>query len=152
MSFLKDDGVSFGKQCTSIRKPLEGYQLLRLPDKRQKRPSFEYHVQKNFMHCVDVNNYTSSLPGCALLIRYMLPLTPGEVRCQPNLDEKSLHDESITWHPKFENPQGISIKVKASKTNRWKHETKIIHALYNCDEPMCIISCLVPLLQHWINM
>ena len=48
---------------------------------------------------------------------------------------------------------GIQIlKMDASKTNRWKHKTEIIYAHCNCDESMCIISCFVHLLKHWINM
>ena len=53
---------------------------------------------------------------------------------------------------KFRNPQKISMKVDASKTNRGKHDTEIIHALCNCDESRGIIPCLVHSLQHWINM
>ena len=46
------------------------------------------------------------LIGCSLLLR------PGEIEYQPKYKEKNLHDESVTWHPNFENPQEISLKSK----------------------------------------
>ena len=153
ISFHKDNGISFDrKQHTSIRRLLDGYQSLRPPDKRIKLPLSEYHIQKIFKYCVDINKYTSLLPGCAMLIGYSLLLRPGEVGYQPRSDEKNLYNKSVKWHPNFENPQEISIKVDASKTNRWKHKTEIIYAHCNCDKSIRIIPCPVHLLKHWINM
>ena len=87
-----------------------------------------------------------------MLIRHSLFLRPAEVEHQPESGEKNLYNESVTWHPNFEKPPEISIKVDASKTNRWKHETEIIYANCNCDKSRRIIPCLVHLLKHWINM
>ena len=153
VSFHKDNGISFDrKQHTSIRRLLEGYQSLRPPDKRIKLPLSEYHVQKIFKYCVDTKSYKSLLPGCAMLIGYSLLLRPGEIGFQQKSEEKNLYNKSIKWHPKFADPQEISIKVEASKTNRWKHKTEIIYAHCNCDKPKRIIPCPVHLLKHWINM
>ena len=153
ISFHKDNGISFDrKQHTSIRRILEGYQSLRPPDKRIKLPFSEYHVQNIFKYCVDTKSYTSLLPGCAMLIGYCLLLRPGEIGYQPKSDEKNLYNRSITWHPKFEDPKEISIKVEASKTNRWRHKTEIIYTHCNCNNPNRIIPCPVHLLKHWINM
>ena len=69
-----------------------------------------------------------------MLIRYSLFLRPGKVGSQSRSDEKNLYDKSVTCHPNFDNPQDISIKVDASKTNRWKHKTENIYARCNCDQ------------------
>ena len=120
MSFHKEDGMSFDqKKHTSIRRLLDGYQSLRPSDERIKLPSSEHHIQKIFMYFVDINKYTSLLPGCTMLIGYSVLLRS---------DEKNLYNKSVTWHPKFENPQEILIEGEASKTNRWKHKTEIIYA------------------------
>ena len=99
------------------------------------------------MYCVDINKYTSLLPGCAMLIGYSLLLRPGEIGYQPRSDEKNLYNKSITWHPNFDNPQEISMKVDASK-----HETEIIYAHCKGDKSRHVIQCPVYLLKHWINM
>ena len=153
ISFHKDNGISFDrKQYPSIKRLLEGYQTLRPPDKRIKLPLSEYHIQKIFMYCVDTNKYTSLLPGCAMLIGYSLLLRPGEVGYQPRSNEKNLYNRSITWIPNFDNPQEISIKVEASKTNRRKTKTEIIYAHCNCNKSIRIIPCPIHLLKHWINL
>ena len=114
ISFLKDNGISLvRKQHTSIKRLLDGYQSLKSPDKRIKLSSSEYHVQKIFMCCVDINKYMSLLPESAMLIGYSLVLRPGEIGYQPRSDEKNLYNESVTWHPNFENPQEISMKIDA---------------------------------------
>ena len=100
------------------------------------------------MYCVDVNEYRSLLPGCAMLIRYSLSLRPGKLGYQPRSAEKNLYNEYVTWHPNFENPEEISIKVVASKLNRWKHETEIIHAHCNCNESRLVNPCPIYLLKH----
>ena len=87
-----------------------------------------------------------------MLTGYSILLRPGEIGYQPRLDEKNLYNESVTRHPKFENSQEISIKVEASKTNRWKHKTQIIYAHCYCDKSRRIIPCTVHLLKHWINI
>ena len=69
------------------------------------------------MQCVDANKYTSSLPGCAMLIEYSGFLRPEKVGYQPRSDEKNLYNEFVTWHPNFENLQDISVEVEASQTN-----------------------------------
>ena len=66
-------------------------------------------------------------------------LETGEVGYQSRSDEKNLYNKSVTWHPNFENPQKTSIEIEATKTNRWKHETEIIHAHCNCDKSRRII-------------
>ena len=153
MSFHEDNGISLvWEQQTSIRRLLEGYQSLRPPDRRKKLPSSEHHIQKMFMHCVDINDHASLVPGCAMLVEYSLLLRPGKIGYQPTSDEKNLYNESVTWQPNFENPQEISIDVEASKTNRWRHKTEITQAHCNCDESRRIIPCAVDLLKHWINM
>ena len=87
-----------------------------------------------------------------MLTEYSLLLRPGEVGYQPRSDEKSLHNECVTWHPNFETPQDLSMKVDAAKTNRWKLKTKIIYVHCNCDKSVRIISGLVQLLKNWIDM
>ena len=62
------------------------------------------------------------------MIGYSLLSRPGEMRYQPKSDEKNLYNRSVTLHPNFDNLQEISMKVDASKTNRWKHKTEIIYA------------------------
>ena len=81
-SFQRDNGTSFVyKQHTSVRRLLDCYQSLRPLDRRIKLSSSEHHIQKIFMHCVDVNEYISLLPECEMLIGYSLFLRPAEVRC-----------------------------------------------------------------------
>ena len=91
-------------------------------------------------------------PCQIVLIEHFFLLRPGEVGSLPGSDEKNLLNESLTWHPKFEDPLEISIQLEASKTSSWKHETLFIHARCNCDESVLIIPCPVHLLKHCINM
>ena len=83
-----------------------------------------------------------------MLIRYFLFLRPGEEGCHQRSDEKNLYNKSVTWHPNSENPKELSLKVDASKTNRWKHKTEISYAHCNCDRSRRIIPCPVHLLEH----
>ena len=74
--------ISFDrKQHTSIKRLLDGYQSLRPPDKRIKLSSSQCDIRQIFIHCVVVNKYASFLPGCAMLIGYILLLRIGEVGC-----------------------------------------------------------------------
>ena len=63
----------------SIRRQLDGHQLLRPPDIRMKLPSSEHHTRQIFIHCVAVNDQKSSLSGCAMLIARSLLLRPGKM-------------------------------------------------------------------------
>ena len=45
-----------------------------------------------------------------------------------------------------------SIKVEASKTNGWKHETGTAYAHFNRNNPEPMMSCPEHLLKQWINM
>ena len=74
MSFYKEDGIFFErKQRTSARRILDAYQSLRPPDKCIKLPLSKYHLQQTFIQCIDVNECTILLPGCAMLIGHSLP-------------------------------------------------------------------------------
>ena len=68
-----------------------------------------------FMYCVDVSKDASLLPGCPMLIGCCILLRSGKEGYQPRSDGKKLCDESATWHPNFESPQEISMKVDAFK-------------------------------------
>ena len=87
-----------------------------------------------------------------MLIEHSLFLRPEEVGYQRKSDAKNFYDESVTWHSNFEDPQEISIKVDASKTNRWKYKMETIYTHCKCDESMRITPRPVRLLKHWINM
>ena len=93
----QDDGIAFDReQHIFIRRLLSGYQSLRLPGERMKFLLSECHIQKIFMYCVDINKYTSLLPGCAIFIRHSLLLRPVKIRYHTKSDEKSLYSESVT--------------------------------------------------------
>ena len=131
---------------------MEGFQALRPADKRPKLPLSEYHIREIFKYCVDINNYTDLLPGCAVLLGYALLLRPGEIGYQKNSIGKNLYNKTIKWHPNFMDPKEISIKVEASKTNRWKNKTEIIYTKCNCKNRKRITPCPVHLLKHWISI
>ena len=50
---------------------------------------------------------------------------------QPKSGEKNSCNKSIACDPDFNNPKETSIKVEASKTNRWKRKTEIIYTHCN---------------------
>ena len=111
---------------------VDGYRDISPLDTRPKLPFSEYHVQKTFMHALNIRNYTDAMRSVALLTAYCLLLRPGAIGFQKRSQEKNLLNKSINWHPSFENAKEISIKVEASKTNRWGHKTEIIYASCNC--------------------
>ena len=97
VSFYKDDGISLDrKQHTSIRKLVVGHQSFRPPDYRMKLPLSEHHIQQIFIYFFDVDEYESSLPGFGMFIGYSLILEPGELVCQPRVEEKIPCNVSIT--------------------------------------------------------
>ena len=80
-----------------------------------------------------------------LLLGYALSLRLCETGHQPHSQEKNSSDESIDWNPV--DPKQILIEVKASKTNPWSHESKLIHASCNCNGSIRITPCSVDYLK-----
>ena len=153
ISFHKDNGVSFDrKQHSSIKRLLDGYFIVRPPERRPKLPLSEYHIKNIFRYCVELNEYIDLLPACAVLLGYALLLRPGEIGYKPKSKEKKLLNKSISWHPNFDAPIEISMEVVASKTNRRNERTEVVYTHCNCEDKNKVTPCPVHILKRWIKL